>query len=259
MVSCVGESDEIGCRAGENTLTFAIVPYNQAEGGNRENMLLLTVATEKEIEPLKEELAAIPGVALFVTGMGPVAAAASLGSYLGRYGDSIKGVLNIGVAGAYPDSGPTLLDLCLARQEVLGDFGICMAEGMRDFDPEIAGAAAPLLFDNELVLQLKTILQKQGADVTETNFVTVNCCSGTTERGRFLQDKFGAGCENMEGAAVAMACSHFAIPCAELRCVSNMVEERDTGKWQLAEAVEKICGATRIFMREYVVATVSGP
>ncbi len=253
----MGDGDEIGCRAGENTLTFAIVPYIQEEGSNRENMLLLTVATENEIAPLKEELAVTPGVDLFVTGMGPVTAAASLASYLGRCGGSIKGVLNIGVAGAYPGSGPTLLDLCLARQEVLGDFGICMTEGMRDFDPEIAGAAAPLLFDNGLVSRLKTILQKNGTDFTEANFVTVNCCSGTTERGRFLRDKFGAGCENMEGAAVALACSHFAIPCAELRCVSNMVEERDTGKWQLAAAIEKICGATGDFVRKYVADTAS--
>lgn len=215
-------------------------------------MLLVTVAIEKEIAPLEEELAATRGVDLFVTGMGPVTAAASLGSYLGRCGGGIKGVLNIGVAGAYPGSGPTMLDLCLARQEALGDFGICEAEGLRDFDPEITGGAAQFLFDNVLVSRLKNIMQKHGTVFTEANFVTVNCCSGTTERGRFLRDKFGAGCENMEGAAVAMACSHFAIPCAELRCVSNMVEDRDTGNWQLDEAIEKICRVTGFIVKEFV-------
>jgi futalosine hydrolase len=221
-------------------------------------MLLLTVATEKEIGPLKEELAGIAEVELFVTGMGPVAAAASLGSYLGRCPGSIEGVLNIGVAGAYIDSGLTLLDLCLARQEFLGDFGICMEEGIRDFDPGISGDAAPLLFDNVLVSQLRDILKKHDTVFAETNFVTVNCCTGTAERGRFLRNRYAAGCENMEGAAVAMVCSLFAIPCAELRCVSNMVENRETGKWQLVEAIEKICRITKMFLREYRPAAASG-
>ena len=73
------------------------------------------------------------------------------------------------------------------------------------------------------------------------NFVTVNCCTGTKKRGEFLRRKYGAGCENMEGAAVAMVCQNFNIPCVELRCISNMVDDRDTTKWRLSEAVDKIC------------------
>ncbi|PKN23327.1 MAG: hypothetical protein CVU68_01250 [Deltaproteobacteria bacterium HGW-Deltaproteobacteria-3] len=48
-------------------------------------------------------------------------------------------------------------------------------------------------------------------------------------------------CENMEGAAVARVCQEFAVPCLEVRCVSNMVEDRNPANWQLAAAVQK-CG-----------------
>ena len=211
-------------------------------------MLLLAVATENEIKPLTQFLAA-NGIKVLVTGMGPVRAAASLSSYLTRYGSNIKMVLNIGVAGAYIDSGIALLDICLAQQEFLGDFGICMNDGIHDFDHELLKANDDLSFDSDLVARCRKILNDHDIPVHMANFVTVNCCSGTEVRGDFLRKKFAAGCENMEGAAVAMTCKNFAIACVELRCISNMVENRDTGKWKLSEAIEKICQAARIILQ----------
>ena len=242
---------KIGCRDDENTLTFQIVPYNQ--GVKHEvYMLLVAVATENEITPLGQFLAAADQVEALVTGMGPVATAASLTNYLALHGAGIDGVLNIGVAGAYIDSGLAMLDICLAQQEFLGDFGICMQEGIEDFDPGLEKPGTPLVFINNLVDRFETILHDQNIAFKPVNFVTVNCCTGTTERGRFLRDKFAAGCENMEGAAVAMVCRNFNIPCVELRCVSNMVEDRDPANWKLAEAIEKICLVAEVVLQKYI-------
>ena len=215
-------------------------------------MLLVAVATEKEIKPLKHFFTAFEGVEAFVTGMGPVTSAASLGSYLALHGSRIDGVFNIGVAGAYINSGLAMLDICLAQQEFLGDFGICMHDGIRDFDPGLLKSDASPLFNNDLVRQFKTLLAHQNIAFADVNFVTVNCTSGTAERGEFLRKKFDAGCENMEWAAVAMVCKNFNIPCVELRCISNMVEDRDIESWQLAEAIEKICMVAEIVTREYI-------
>jgi futalosine hydrolase len=168
------------------------------------------------------------------------------------HGSGIDGVFNIGVAGAYRDSGLALLDICLAQQEFLGDFGICMDDGIRDFAPGLLKAAPPLLFNNELVSRFEAILRGHDIAFKAANFVTVNCCSGTTERGLFLRKKFAAGCENMEGAAVAMVCRNFNIPCVELRCVSNMVEDRDSACWLLAEAIAKICSVAEEALLEYI-------
>jgi futalosine hydrolase len=217
-------------------------------------MLLVAVATKQEIEPLQQYCANQRGIKLLVTGVGPVVAAANLGSYLARQGAKVNGVLNIGVAGAYTDSGLELLDICFAIQEVVGDFGICMQDEILDFDPGIIQPCNPIVIENELSEKIAGILQANSISYKVANFVTVNCCSGTRKRGDFLRKKFAAGCENMEGAGVAMVCSNFNIPCVELRCVSNSVEDRNMDTWLLDEAIEKICRVTAVLLRDYLKA-----
>ena len=55
----------------------------------------------------------------------------------------------------------------------------------------------------------------------------------------------------MEGAAVAMVCKTFNTPCVELRCISNMVEDRNTADWMLEDAIGKICRAAEVVLNEY--------
>jgi futalosine hydrolase len=215
-------------------------------------MLLVAVATGQEIEPLQHSYANQRGIKFLITGVGPVVAAANLGKYLAVKGSLVHGVLNIGVAGAYVDSGLELLDICLARQEVIGDFGICMQDEILDFDPGFMGPNTPVAFKNILLERLTGILQVNSIPFKFANFVTVNCCSGTRKRGDFLQQKFSAGCENMEGAGVAMVCNNFNIPCVEMRCVSNTVEDRNMDTWLLDEAIAKICKVTRILLHDYL-------
>ena len=217
-------------------------------------MLLVTVATENEKRPLKQFFSSAENLEVLVTGMGPVATAAKLSNYLSLHGMNIQGVINIGVGGAYINSGLTLLDICLAQQEVFGDFGICMQGEILDFDPGLSQLDTPLLFDNELVSGSRNILNANDMEFKVAKFVTVNCCSGTRKRGDYLREKFAAGCENMEGAAVAMVCNTFNIPCVELRCISNMVEDRNTADWVLEDAIEKICTVAEVVLKEYVVS-----
>ncbi|MCI5143631.1 MAG: hypothetical protein D3909_18280, partial [Candidatus Electrothrix sp. ATG1] len=68
---------------------------------------------------------------------------------------------------------------------------------------------------------------------------TVSCASGTQHRGDQLGRQFCGLCENMEGAAVVRVCEEFTLPCLEVRCISNMVEDRDREKWRLREACGK--------------------
>jgi len=213
-------------------------------------MLLVTVATENEIRPLNHFFSSSVDLKVLITGMGPVATAASLSKYLTLYGESIEGVMNIGVGGAYGGSGLKLLDICLARQEVFGDFGICMKNEILDFDPTLSQLSIPIVFNNELVAKSRNILNSHALKYKVTNFVTVNCCSGTKKRGDYLREKFAAGCENMEGAAVAMVCNAFTIPCVQLRCISNMVEDRNTANWMLEEAIDRICTVAEAVLKE---------
>ena len=214
-------------------------------------MLLVAVATENEIRPLKQFLSSEESLEVLVTGMGPAATAANLSNYLALHGSNIDGVINIGVGGAYFDSGLTLLDICLADKEFFGDFGICMQDEILDFEPGLSQLTAPFLFRNELVSCSKNILRVHDMEFKIVNFVTVNCCSGTKKRGEYLRGKFAAGCENMEGAAVAMVCDIFNIPCVELRCISNMVEDRNAANWMLEDAIDEICMVAEVVLKEY--------
>jgi futalosine hydrolase len=85
------------------------------------------------------------------------------------------------------------------------------------------------------------ILGKQGFGCRKGAFVTVNGVTATAHRGAMLHAAHNGLCENMEGGAVARACDEFAVPCLEVRCVSNMVENRNPANWQLAAAARK-CG-----------------
>jgi futalosine hydrolase len=165
--------------------------------------------------------------------------------------EDISLVLNFGVAGAYADSGAGLLDICLAESEVLGDFGICRQEGVAPFAGQLAEQgffpldARHLAWAWEILLR-HDYLCKKGA------FVTVNGVTATAKRGALLQAAHNGLCENMEGGAVARVCSEFSLPCLEVRCVSNMVEERDLANWQLAAAARK-CGQAVSLLLDHAV------
>ena len=202
-------------------------------------MILLVAATEMETLSLAGKKGGLP-YALLVAGVGPLETAVRLTRRLCEGRGDISLVLNFGVAGAYADSGAGLLDICLAESEVLGDFGICRQEGVAPFAGQLAEQgffsldARYLAWAWEILLR-HDYLCKKGA------FVTVNGVTATAKRGALLQAAHNGLCENMEGGAVARVCAEFAVPCLEVRCVSNMVEDRNPANWQLAAAVQK-CG-----------------
>jgi futalosine hydrolase len=70
------------------------------------------------------------------------------------------------------------------------------------------------------------------------NFITVSAVSGSQKRAKDLGKRFGAVCENMEGAAIAQVCALYELPMIELRGISNMAGVRDKRKWNLKIASE---------------------
>jgi futalosine hydrolase len=60
--------------------------------------------------------------------------------------------------------------------------------------------------------------------------------TGTLRRARELRRRFGALCENMEGAAAAQVCARYGVPLLEVRGISNMVSDREPASWRKREA-----------------------
>ncbi|HIJ90040.1 MAG: futalosine hydrolase [Desulfobulbaceae bacterium] len=213
-------------------------------------MILLVAATEMEALPLAGKNTG-HSHELFVAGVGPLETAVRLTRRLCEGKGDISLVLNFGVAGAYAGSGAGLLDICLAESEIMGDFGICHQESIEPFAGQLAQKAGFSLEPGYLA-QAWEILEKQDYRCKKGVFVTVNGVTATARRGALLRAAHDGLCENMEGGAVARVCEEFGVPCLEVRCVSNMVEDRNTANWQLADAIRK-CGQAVSLLVDHIV------
>jgi futalosine hydrolase len=166
-------------------------------------------------------------------------------------------IINFGAGGAYPASGLAVGDIMVAEAEIYADEGVLDADGFHG--TEYIGI--PVLrkgrkkYYNEFVFDRRLTeraVRSAGRicrdlsghpEVKSGKFVTVSTCTGTRKRAAELQKKWGAICENMEGAAVAHICAFYKIPLIEIRGVSNIVEDRDTAKWDLELASRNCCMA----------------
>ena len=214
-------------------------------------MYLLTAATRNEMFSVCENVENTEAFDCLVTGVGPVESAYALTRYLCESGREVAGVVNFGVAGAYQHSRLQLLDLCLADKEILGDTGICYENSLDYFDDDCLSVQNEYVLKNPLTRQIEEILAYKKYSFAMGVFITVCATSGSKERGLFLEERWQALCENMEGAALARVCEGFGLPFAELRCISNMVEDRNTSGWRLPEAISQCAGAVLQVIREF--------
>lgn len=202
-------------------------------------MILVVAATDIEMAPFQKSFGG-EAVKTLVTGVGLVEAAITTARALVENQGQVEAVVNLGVAGAYIGSGPEILDICLATDEVIGDLGICHEMGVEPFNPEKIPVVHSISLDAGLLKKAGGLLDELQEKYRQGRFVSVNCVSATAARGALLFQAYSAICENMEGAAIARGCQKFAVPCLEIRCISNMVEDRNLANWQLEEACLKI-------------------
>jgi futalosine hydrolase len=156
-----------------------------------------------------------------------------------------EALLLFGCGGAYPHSGLEIGDLALAETEIFGDEGVLTPHGFDD----LAAMGLPMRQGDESFFNswptdeplqersrptLLDVAGKQGIKLATGSFVTVSTCTGTTARAIQIEQRTGGICENMEGAAVALACRQLSVPLLEMRGISNLVEDRDTSRWDLA-------------------------
>ncbi len=207
-------------------------------------MFLVTAATDFEMKAYLRACRPAPASAHLVTGIGPVETAVRLTAFLAKTSLPLHGVVNFGVAGAYildDQSGADLLDICLAEREVLADFGICYGDEIEPLRGEALEVLDTFDLDPDLLHQAQSLLTSASIPHQRGVFATVHGVSGTRRRGEMLARQHQALCENMEGAAAARACRQFGLPLLELRCISNLVEDRHLQNWHLHKACAR-CG-----------------
>ena len=182
-------------------------------------------------------------ITLTHSGIGKAAAAAASISLLNNC--QPEALWLFGCGGAYLGSGLTIGDIALADSEIFSDEGVATANGFRD----LASMRIPMRQTAEPIFNIWPVNQKlhdwaqpylaEHAEITDTTlssgpFATVSTCTGTTTKAEEIENRTGAICENMEGAAVALACQQLSVPLLEVRGISNLVEDRDTSRWDLA-------------------------
>lgn len=181
-------------------------------------------------------------VTLTHSGIGKAAAAATAVSLLNSC--QPEALFLFGCGGAYPEAGLSIGDLAIASAEIFGDEGVKTPDGFLDLaeirlpmrrTPEIFYNAWPV--SKALHAWASPLLQSHAAGheikLQSGPFVTVSACTGSTAVATDLAHKTGGLCENMEGAAVALACRQLSTPLLEIRGISNLVEDRDTRRWDL--------------------------
>ena len=188
--------------------------------------LLVCAATPKE-------LAAFGPVDFsFLTGVGIPRALAQTLTEAGRL--MPKRILNIGIAGAYPNSGFQIGDIVVGQSEVYGDIGFELPAppGFRSVTESEWGAfyQTPLL--------LTQFPEFAGTHLG--NGCTVNTCTGTEETGRLRETLFSAQFETMEGAAVVQAGQQLGIPVCEIRVISNFASTRDMRPENIRQALANL-------------------
>jgi futalosine hydrolase len=70
--------------------------------------------------------------------------------------------------------------------------------------------------------------------------ITVNTVHGRDESIAAIVDRLSPQIESMEGAAFAYACTISGVRYAQVRAVSNTVERRNRGAWQLDLAIRNL-------------------
>lgn len=188
-----------------------------------------------------------------ISGMGKTNAAHAVTLLIEKFSPSC--IVNFGIGGAYPSSGLKVGDIAVAEKEVYADEGVLLKDGIHSLEM----MDIPLLkvrgrkYFNEFPADKRLSRQalKAAGAIAHCKsgiFLTVSACTGTRKRAGELVAKFSPLCENMEGAAIAHICRIYGIPFVEIRGISNIVEDRDKGKWDIKLATENCQKAVLQFL-----------
>lgn len=196
--------------------------------------VLVCAATARELDAARG--LASENRILCVTGVGIPMTLAGLPSLIAERRPAL--ILDIGIAGAYPESGLAVGDLVAGESEVFGDLGMELP-GPEGFLPVGEAPWADEIYKRPLPLATALFgtaafgaatsgaASPGGVPIRTGKGCTVNACTGTRATGALRRRLFGADFESMEGAAVALAGALAGIPVAEIRAISNLASDRD--------------------------------
>lgn len=197
--------------------------------------ILLVAATRAEIALLithfqlpQQDFVETKDFDLLITGVGMTATAFALGRHLSA---NYKLVLNLGIAGAFNRSIPLTTVVNVTTDE-FAELGAENGEGFISIDELGFGKAIYAARNNLLHSTLRKLQKVHG--------ITVNRVHGNENSIIKAIKQSNPGIESMEGAAVLYCCEQVALPCLQIRSISNYVEVRNKDNWQIGSAIQSL-------------------
>ena len=174
--------------------------------------ILLVVATEQEIIEDK-----FNGCNILITGMGMVNTSIQITKELMQ--NKYDLVINMGVAGSF------------SQDYIVGDVVEVVEDNFSELGFENGNDFGQFSdFVTKYNVAAKTNLQK-------VKGITVNTVHGNEKSITEIVNRLNPDVESMEGAAVFRSCNEFAVPCIQIRAISNNVEKRNKANWNMPLAI----------------------
>ncbi len=211
--------------------------------------LLVCAATDLELAACLPDLnahhfppgnpVAFGSIAVLITGVGIPAALSSAQSACNTL--LPEAVVNVGIAGAYPDAGLALGDVVAVASDIYGDIGFELPDDAL-FRPLSSTEFGNLPMYNQFQLETNSpwIVSRQERPVRCVAACTVNQCTGTDATGRLRAMLFSAQIETMEGAAVAQASAAVGVPLTQIRAISNIAGHRSITRESIENALSSL-------------------
>lgn len=174
---------------------------------------------------------------ILVSGVGMVAAAAWTARELAR--ERYELALNLGVCGSF--------NRALVPGMVVHVVSDCMTElGAEDGAAFLTIQQLRLLGENEFPFEQGRLVNaappplRALAGLRTAHGITVNTVHGSDPSITRVTERFNPDVETMEGAGFMYAALIHGVPFAQIRAVSNVVERRNRGAWQLDLAIREL-------------------
>jgi futalosine hydrolase len=197
--------------------------------------ILVVAATFAEVKGIYEHFDCPPAAYMqsqafdiLITGVGMTATAYALGKTLSA---QYQLVLNLGIAGSF-DYTINLGSLVQVIEDEFSELGAQTKDSFLTLNELGFGKTVyERSFTGHHPL-LNTLPQVKG--------ITVNQVHGNDAAITAIINRLHPATESMEGAAVFYACEQAAIPCLQVRAISNHVEERNKENWKIGLAIKNL-------------------
>lgn len=191
--------------------------------------MLLVSATAFEVEPLLREN---PPLDVLITGVGIPHAMFQVNRKLLQQDYDL--VIQGGIAGAY-DTKIEKGTVVVVERDTFGDIGVYEKGKLHTLFETGLLDPGDLPYKQGWLCNPYPLDQLDG--LPKVSALTVNTLTDDQETIGRIREKFHADIESMEGAAFHYVCLMLRVPFLQIRSVSNLVGERDKGKWNMKESI----------------------